>query len=187
MAGPGKIKKMFWMTTLAIVVAMILIAIPWFWRLFYPFPYRDSILRHSREFNLDPNLVVAVIRVESKFRITAESPRGAKGLMQLMPDTARWAAEQMGIEYSEGDLFDPDYNITVGCWYLANLLHEFKGNLPAALAAYNGGRGNVRDWLAQGIWQGSLEEIERIPFKETRDFVFRVLHDYRVYSALYKK
>lgn len=182
----GKPKNIFSLTILLIFIAFIIITIPWFWRLFYPFPYRESILQHSREFRLDPNLVVAVVRVESKFRPNAESPRGAKGLMQLMPDTAQWAARQMGIEYVERDLFNPDYNLTVGCWYLSSLLHEFDNNVYLALAAYNGGRGNVQEWLRQTIWNGSREDLEQIPFQETRNFITRVMHDYRIYQTLYR-
>lgn len=185
MRNLARTNRFFLLMTIAIFAAFFLISVPWFWRLFYPFPYRESILRHSREFALDPNLVAAVIRVESKFRSNAESHRGARGLMQLMPETAQWVAEQMGIAYKDGDLFDPDYNIAVGCWYLSHLLQEFDYNLTAALAAYNGGRGNVHQWLEEGVWNGEIETLEQIPFRETRQFVARVLHDYKIYTYLY--
>lgn len=177
--------RFFALMTLAIIAAILVISVPWFWRLFYPFPYRESILRHAGEYELDPNLVVAVIRVESKFRSNAESSRGAKGLMQLMPETAQWAAEQMGVSYDVDKLFDPDYNIALGCWYLSNLLQEFDHNLPVALAAYNGGRGNVKQWLKDRIWDGEADSLEQIPFGETKQFVARVLHDYKIYAHLY--
>lgn len=175
------------------IIGLILLAIgavaclflPWFWRMIYPLPYRDMIFTQAKEVEIDPYLVMAVIRVESKFRPKAQSIRGAKGLMQLMPETAKWAAEQMGETYQPESLFEIDYNTKIGCWYLAKLLKEFGGSLPLTLAAYNGGPGNVTQWLKQEVWNGELENIDDIPFAETRDFVERVLHSYDSYLRIY--
>lgn len=158
----------------------------WFAKLLYPLPYKEHVFRYSRQFDLDPYFVMAVMRVESRFYANAHSKRGARGLMQLMPDTARWIAEQMQVDYRGEMLTDPRYNIMLGCWYLANLRAEFQNNLAATLAAYNGGRGRVRRWLDENIWDGKLETIERIPFPETRRFVERVSRDYRIYKMLYQ-
>jgi len=102
-----------------------------------------------------------------------------------MPETAEWIASQMNIEYKEDRLFDPDYNIRLGCWYLAYLLHDFQGSLPAALAAYNSGKSRVKQWISNKIWDGSLDTLSQIPYKETRDFVERVVHDLKMYNILY--
>ncbi|HHU32098.1 MAG: lytic transglycosylase domain-containing protein [Zhaonellaceae bacterium] len=177
--------KRFTLIISIIFLSFLIIIIPWFWRIFYPYPYRESILSHANEFSLPPNLVVAVARVESKFRPNAVSPRGAKGIMQLMPETAQWIASQMNIDYKEDRLFDPDYNIRLGCWYLAYLLHDFQGSLPAALAAYNSGKSRVKQWISNKIWDGSLDTLSQIPYKETRDFVERVVHDLKMYNILY--
>lgn len=177
--------KRYTLIICVIFLSLLIIIIPWFWRIFYPYPYRDSVLTYAQEYSIPPNLVIAVARVESKFRPNAVSPRGAKGIMQLMPETAQWIAQQMSIEYKVEDLFEPDYNIRLGCWYLAHLLHDFQGNLPAALAAYNSGRGRVNQWLEDKIWDGSLENISQIPYKETREFVERVTHDLKMYNILY--
>jgi soluble lytic murein transglycosylase len=177
--------KRYTLIIFVIFLSLLVIIIPWFWRLFYPYPYRDSFLTYAKEFSLSPNLVISVARVESKFRPNAVSPRGAKGIMQLMPETAQWIAQQMEIEYQEKYLFEPDFNIRLGCWYLAHLLHEFQGNLPTALAAYNSGRGRVKQWLDEKIWDGSLENISQIPYKETREFVERVTHVLKMYNILY--
>ena len=177
--------KRYSLIVFAIILGLIIIVIPWLWRIFYPYPYRESVLSCAQEFSLAPNLILAITRVESKFRPKAVSPKGARGLMQLMPETAEWAARQMGIEYSLNDLFDPEYNLKIGCWYLANLLHDFQGNLPAALAAYNGGRGKVKQWIGENTWDGTLENISQIPYQETKVFVEKVIHDLKIYNSLY--
>ncbi|NLC77073.1 MAG: lytic transglycosylase domain-containing protein [Clostridia bacterium] len=168
-----------------VIMAIGVLFLPWLWRVFYPLPYRDTIFAQAEAAGVDPYLVMAVIRVESKFRPKALSVRGAKGLMQLMPETARWAAGQMGEEYRPDLLFDVVYNTKIGCWYLASLIEEFDGNLPAALAAYNGGPNNVKQWLQEGKWNGELETVDDIPFQETRDFVRRVLKDHDTYRRIY--
>lgn len=170
---------------LLLLGAMVILFLPWFWRMFYPLPYRDTIFAQAQAADVDPYLAMAVIRVESKFRPKAQSVKGAKGLMQLMPDTAQWVAQQMGVEYREEQLFDVEYNTKLGCWYLASLIKDFDGSLPSALAAYNGGPNNVKQWIAEGRWNGKLEKIDDIPFIETRDFIQRVLHDYDTYRRIY--
>jgi len=157
-----------------------------FLRLLYPMPYENEVDRYAKQFQLDPFLVTAVMRVESRFNPFAESPKGAVGLMQLMPDTAKWAAGKMQVEYSKEMLFDPEFNISVGCWYLALLKSQFGGNDAAALAAYNAGRTQVNEWLSKGQWSGSLEDAESIPFLETRDYVRKVFRDYKIYRRIYQ-
>lgn len=164
---------------------IFLLGLPWFWRLYYPLPYRQTIFLQAQAAEVDPYLVMALIRVESKFRPQAQSRMGARGLMQLMPETAEWVAKQLGEQYDSEKLFEIEYNTKIGCWYLANLLQEFGGNLSLALAAYNGGRGNVRQWIEQGLWAGEKDQLEKIPFAETRDFVQRVLRDYEIYRKIY--
>ncbi len=148
----------------------------------YPVNYRPQIARCGGEHGLDPYLVAAVIRAESRFRPKATSPQGARGLMQIMPETGRWVAEQMGLPYQDDFLYEPEYNIRVGCWYLAALLREFAGDPVLALAAYNGGLTNVNTWLSERRWTG---EVAQIPFPETRHYVAAVLRDQKRYRFLY--
>jgi soluble lytic murein transglycosylase len=102
-----------------------------------------------------------------------------------MPETGVWAAQQVGQEeFSAEQLFNPEINIRLGSWYLADLSREFNGNPVLILAAYNGGRANVREWLAEGNLSRG-QDIDRIPFPETRQFVRKVLWNYRVYRFLY--
>lgn len=180
-------KKLFYVfmfITLLSLVCCLLVS-PRIGRLFYPFHYRDTIQSYAAAYNLDPMLVAAVIYTESGFRCRAVSERGARGLMQVMPSTAQWVAEQMGALYAPEMLFDVEYNIQIGCWYLADLYSIFGGETVVVLAAYNGGRGEVRRWLEQGIWDGTLAGLEQIPFSETRTFIMRVLEAHRKYRQIY--
>ncbi len=153
-----------------------------FWRLFYPFPYRQTVEIQAKKNGLDPLLVAAVIRVESKFQAGAISNKGAIGLMQVMPQTGYWAAGEMGLPgFSVRQLANPSINLAIGTWYLARLHREFGGNLVQVLAAYNGGDHNVKKWLRTG----RLDKISDIPFPETRNFVTKVLAGYVIYRRLY--
>lgn len=154
---------------------------------YYPLRYHESVERHAQLHMLDPLLVTAVMRVESAFNQYAVSSKGARGLMQLMPDTARWAAELMGLEdFDIEQLFDPEINIAIGVWYLSTLRQQFDGDTILALAAYNGGRANVLRWLREDAWSGEVETISDIPFPETRGYVQKVLHTYEWYRRIYR-
>ena len=169
---------------LLIVIAFLMNS-TFVWKLFYPLPYQKEIFYYAPQAGLDPYLVAAVARTESKFNSEAVSSQGAVGVMQLMPDTAKWIAETSGIKFEKDKLSEPDYNIRLGTLYLANLLTEFENNIILALASYNGGRGRVRQWLEEDRWSGELETISDIPYGETREFVKRVLRSYRIYSEIY--
>ena len=153
-------------------------------KFFYPLLYEKEIKEYADKNTVDAPLVAAVIKNESHFVASAISKSGAVGLMQIMPETGVWIAEQMGWEdFKENLLSEPSANIRLGCWYLSELKHEFK-NEKAALAAYNAGRGHVREWLENGKWDG--EDINGIPFDETRRYVQNVLEDKKTYGKLYK-
>lgn len=152
-------------------------------RVLYPLRYGDLIRQSAARFGVDPALVASVIHAESRFRPRAISPRGARGLMQVMPETGAWLAHRLQLdEFTLEELFDPVTNITLGTFYLSELAHEFGGDWVLILAAYNGGRQNVKRWLAG---RATLA-IEDIPFQETRYYVRRVLRAYRWYRLLYR-
>lgn len=150
-----------------------------------PFPYRQAIEEQARNQHLNPYLVAAVVRVESGFRPVVVSRRGAIGLMQLMPSTGQWVAQQNGWRSPPLDLSDPEFNLRVGTWYLRYLLTTFKGQPTLALAAYNGGIGNVQRWMAQGILSSQAPQLTAIPYPETRHFVRKVLWYEKVYHLMY--
>jgi len=153
---------------------------------FYPFPYRQTIIKYSDNANIDPCFLTAVMKAGSQFNPGALSPKGARGLMQIMPETGAWIAQQINLQpFHPEQLFDPETNIRLGTWYLANLESEFAGNRVIVLAAYNGGRGNVHKWLKEDKISESISDIEMIPFPETKNFVRKVLWNYKIYKWLY--
>ena len=148
----------------------------------YPIRYEEEVNNYAAKYHVEPALVEAVIRVESKFNEQAVSESGAVGLMQIMPETGEWIAHQLNEEY--GDLQERDRNINYGAWYLAELTTEFGGNKVLALAAYNAGRGTVWDWIEEFSWDKDFEDIEKIPYKETKEYVKKVLISYEKYKEL---
>ncbi|NLZ92553.1 MAG: lytic transglycosylase domain-containing protein [Firmicutes bacterium] len=166
---------------------VMLLRTPQLGRLFYPYPYRQTIEKYGMEYRIDPLLVAAVIHTESKFNPEAVSHKGALGLMQIMPSTAHWIAQQLQLgPLTKEQIMEPETNIRLGTWYLANLTAEFNGRLDVVIAAYNGGRGQVGRWLARGVWSGSYADREAIPFPETRQFLFKVRTAYQRYQELYR-
>lgn len=183
-----------WMKILVIgmvaaVAGYVVYQSDWFQKKYiYPFPYQGLVYQYALENNLDPFLVAAVIRTESKFRPGARSPKGAMGLMQMMPDTAKWVAEQNEIHsFTLEQLEQPDVSIKMGTWYLSSLQQEFKHNELLMLSAYNGGRGNVKQWMRQYGWNMQFTDIQQIPFKETREYAVKVLRSKQRYQELYGK
>jgi soluble lytic murein transglycosylase len=142
----------------------------WYLRARYPLRYEHIVRGHAENYRLDPALVAAVIYQESKFRADARSDSGAVGLMQLLPETAKGiAARTGGSQFEVDDLYDPEINVRYGSWYLRHLIDKY-GTEERALAAYNGGPGN----LDRGII-----------YPETRHYVDRVLELRGIYREAY--
>jgi soluble lytic murein transglycosylase len=154
-----------------------------FQELTLPLRHEDIIRQQAREKDLDPELIAAVIYAESRFRDNRTSKAGALGLMQLTPATARDIARKSGgIAFRVEDLATPQVNIAYGAYYLRYLLDRYGGNEAFALAAYNGGEGNVDRWIDTARRQGRALSVDAIPFGETRAYVKKVQrfkHDYR--------
>ncbi|MFY9536511.1 MAG: lytic transglycosylase domain-containing protein, partial [Bacillota bacterium] len=141
----------------------------------------------SLKHDVDPFLITAVVRVESRFRPEAVSAKGAMGLMQVMPDTSNWIARELGIQGFDTEmLYDPATNLDLGTWYLAFLFRECNGDLVCALGSYNAGRGNVSKWIEEKRWNGTEKDLDSIPFRETRDYVKKVLRLYNKYHEVYR-
>jgi peptidoglycan lytic transglycosylase len=151
-----------------------------------PLRHEDVIRQQAAEKNLDPSLIAGVIYVESRFR-DQTSHAGAKGLMQLMPATADYIARKSGgTRFVQGDLADPQINISYGAWYLRYLLQHYHGNVPLTLAAYNAGEGKVDQWWGEAAARGETFKVAKhIPFAETREYVAKVLDARRAYRREY--
>ncbi|PKM80237.1 MAG: lytic transglycosylase [Firmicutes bacterium HGW-Firmicutes-14] len=179
--------KLIWWVVFLLILGVIFTN-KTFWRYIYPFPHKEIIYAEAARNNIDPYLVAAIIKTESNFSSEAESRSGARGIMQIMPETGAWAARQMNMDgFTPDDLYETGTNIKIGCWYLNNLNSEFKGNKILVIAAYNGGRGNVREWMEKKQWTGEHSDVDRIPFPETREYVKKVLTNYSWYRYLYQK
>ena len=145
-----------------------------------------AIARYSEEYGLDPYLVAAIIHVERGSRETAVSPKGALGLMQLMPSTAEWIAGKLGEPFDPDALTEPYTNIRYGCWYL-NFLFERFTPVDTVLAAYNAGHNAVRGWLNDPAYSEDGVTLKRIPYPETEQYVEKVDRAYAKYKKLYPK
>lgn len=156
-------------------------------RFVYMWPYQQEILYYSERNKIDPFLVAAIIKNESGYDGKAVSHVGAVGLMQIMPETGQWIAEQMGLEdYHEDDLYLTKTNIRMGCWYVGELEHEFQGNLALAMIAYNAGRGQTKMWMDENQWDYDFNHLEEIPYPDTKEYVAKVLRDRDKYYLYYR-
>jgi len=140
------------------------------------------------DLNIEPALTLAITRQESEFNANAKSPADARGLMQLLPATAKHIAKKEGIAYSPEMLSDPSTNLTLGSLYLGRIIDGFDGSYMLGIASYNAGPGNVRKWLAARgnppkTLAGAIDWIEAIPFGETRNYVMRVLENVSIYRT----
>ena len=152
-----------------------------------PLRHEDIIRQQSAKKNLDPSLVAAVIYQESKFS-DRTSIAGARGLMQITPDTARFIAKQSGgIRFIQADLATPQINIAYGTWYLRWLLDRYDGRQALALAAYNAGFGHVDRWVRDAGGPDNFDPKTDIPFPETRSYVQQVLERRKDYARRYSR
>lgn len=179
-----KVKKLF----KYIIVILVALSLGFIYlNMKYPIGYNSTIQKYSKEYNLDPYLIASIINVESSYDKEAISPKSAKGLMQISPQTGQWASEELNIEdYSEDKLFQPEINIRIGSWYLDRLKTEFNDDLDLILIAYNAGSGNLSKWLDNEEYSENGRNITHIPFKETEDYLVRVKKNHKIYSTFYK-
>lgn len=150
----------------------------------YPKEYSNYVEKYSKEYEVDENLIYATIKAESNFNTNAISSVKAKGLMQLMDSTAEELLKEMDANSEEVDLFNPNINIKLGTKYLSNLIEKYDC-IKLALAAYNAGSGNVDNWIKNGTLKKDGSDIENIPYRETNNYVRKILRDYKIYQELY--
>ena len=153
----------------------------------YPLRYEELIVRNAREFGLEPWHVAAVIRCESSFRPEAVSSVGARGLMQIMPDTGEWLAGKFDEEdvYSDDLLFNPETNIKYGCWFLGWLNRRYEGDRLLVTAAYHAGHGTVDGWLEDEEISPDGKTLTSIPYASTRHYLEKIERACEMYQELY--
>jgi len=150
----------------------------------FPMPLKDTVLRRTKEIQLDPAYVYGLIRQESRFIMDAKSVVGAAGLMQVMPATAKWTAKKIGMtNFQPHQITDQEINVAIGTGYLKLVLDDFDGSLPLAAAAYNAGPSRSRNWRKGPVLEAAIW-AENIPFNETRDYVKKVLSNTTNYAAI---
>jgi len=155
------------------------------WEGLYPLYYEDMIREPALEYEIDPLLVLAMIREESRFNTGDESVAGARGLMQIIFSTAEWIAQKINLEEFNDEMpFDPEININLGCWYINYLKERFSNDLILILSGYNAGPGNTSKWLEQYDRSDLDNFIENIPFSETREYIKKVVKSYQMYKRL---
>jgi soluble lytic murein transglycosylase len=160
------------------------------WVLAYPQGYWDSISTYAKKYGQDPYFIAAIIRQESQFQPAALSPAGARGVMQVMPQTGDWVARNAGVPgFDRSRLFEPDMAINVGTWYVSHLMKRFKNDPLFVAAAYNAGPEAVASWLSRNGTAGMERDVfvESIPYMETRGYVKKVLRNYAEYKRIYGK
>ncbi|MDI3310022.1 MAG: lytic transglycosylase domain-containing protein [Thermoanaerobacterium sp.] len=183
-----KFKKVILVIAMVITVLTIYgVKTNWFLKQLYPKKYSQQVYFYSNQYGVDPNLIFAMIKAESNFNPDSVSSKGAIGLMQVIPETGTWVANYIGIKnFSVNMLFNPDYNINIGTWYLKYLLNQFNNDVTLAVAAYNGGSGNVSNWLKDKRYSENGSDLKKVPFSETDKYIKKVLKYYKIYTNLYR-
>jgi soluble lytic murein transglycosylase-like protein len=148
--------------------------------------YRSEILQFTKKNKIDPRFILAIMKQESSFRANAKSPAAARGLLQLVMDTAVKYKEKAGFpNLQPDDLYDPRTNIAVAAEYIGDLKDEFDGLYEAVAASYNGGEDNAARWLNRSKPKDPGIFAAEVGFAETKNYVFKVMNNYRVYRQLY--
>ncbi|MBI3351622.1 MAG: transglycosylase SLT domain-containing protein [Nitrospirae bacterium] len=158
---------------------------PLLWQLAYPKEVLDLIMKITQDTRIEPEFIAGIMREESVFDLRATSRSGAMGLMQLMPFTGEWVAQQLGVaSFVRERLYDQELNIQFGAYYLDHLNQKFQGNLVYTAASYNAGPEAVSKWIVNGNVEDIEEFVENIPYQETRYYVKRVMKSYEEFKQI---
>ena len=171
------------------IIIICILSIVMLKKVFYPLTHFEIVKTEASKNNIDPYLVMAIIKTESGFKNEATSNKEAKGLMQIMDTTAHDVNSEIKVvDDVNNNLYDENVNIALGCKYFSNLINKYNGNLYIAICAYNAGMGNVDKWIQQGNIDKNLNKYKNInlPFKETENYLRKVIVRYKVYRILYK-
>ncbi len=183
-------KKQITITAIVLILCMIIafLNIPIrIQKIIYKKDYEEYVQKYAQEYNVDENLIYALIKAESNFNSKAKSSKDAIGLMQLMESTAQDVCKKTDLQISSDELseklLEPDININIGTKYLSILIQKY-GNIEIAITAYNAGIGTVDTWIEKGIINADGSNVENIPYKETNNYVRKILRDYKIYTNL---
>ena len=183
-------KKQITITAIVLILCMIIafLNIPLrIQKIIYKKDYEEYVQKYAQEYNVDENLIYALIKAESNFNSKAKSSKDAIGLMQLMESTAQDVCKKTDLQISSDELseklLEPDININIGTKYLSILIQKY-GNIEIAITAYNAGIGTVDTWIEKGIINADGSNVENIPYKETNNYVRKILRDYKIYTNL---
>ena len=183
-------KKQITITAIVLILCMIIafLNIPIrIQKIIYKKDYKEYVQKYAQEYNVDENLIYALIKAESNFNSNAKSSKDAIGLMQLMESTAQDVSKKTDLQISSDELseklLEPDININIGTKYLSILIQKY-GNIEIAITAYNAGIGTVDNWIEKGIINSDGSNVENIPYKETNNYVRKILRDYKIYTNL---
>lgn len=186
------ISRRFFRRTTAVVLAFTLIILfgdklaSYTAKMIYPIKYQTEVEQYSKSYEVSPSLCYAVIKCESNFNPDAKSDAGAQGLMQLTPDTFDFVANNLYPHTTLTDeaVFKPHQNIECGIWLLSYLQEQLEGE-EEVLAAYNAGLNQVKDWLSYSEFSYDGTTLKKIPYKETDEYVKKVLKVKKIYRELY--
>ena len=183
-------KKQITITAIVLILCMIIafLNIPLrIQKIIYKKDYKEYVQKYAQEYNVDENLIYALIKAESNFNSNAKSSKDAIGLMQLMESTAQDVCKKTDLQISNEDLkeklLEPEININIGTKYLSILIQKY-GNVEIAITAYNAGIGTVDTWIEKEIINSDGSNVENIPYKETNNYVRKILRDYKIYTNL---
>ena len=178
-------KAFFSILSLALCAVILSFCIGAFFAYNYPLKFSDEIKSYSREYNVESALIASVVNVESSYREKAKSSKGAIGLMQLLPSTAEWVANKLGEDFDEEKLYNGEFNLKLGSYYLSYLIDYF-GDRELGICAYNAGQGNVSNWLKDERFSKDGKRLYKIPFNETKNYLNKVSKNYKYYKNRYK-
>ena len=177
------------MIIILIIVVFLLVFKNKILKIIYPKNYKEIVSIYAEKYNVDENLIFAVIKAESNFNNEAVSHKEAIGLMQIMEETAKDVAKKYDIKIdlnnAREEILNVQNNINIGSKYLQVLIEKY-GNIEVALAAYNAGIGTVDNWIEKKIIKADGSDIENIPYKETNNYVRKIFRNYKIYQELYK-
>lgn len=179
-------KNIFKICILVIAICAVMYGFDYFVKnKVYIKPYNDIVKEVSNKYDVDENLIYAIIKVESKFNQNVVSSANAKGLMQIIDDTGEEMGQKIGIiNFEPNMLYEPDINIELGTKYFKTLYDKYDGNITLALIAYNAGQGNLDRWISEGLVTDQ-QSYYNLPYNETTVYWQKVLREYNAYNTIY--